>query len=545
MGLKTFNLADLFELVADQVPNRDALVCGAQRASYGQLEQRANQLAHHLAARGVEAGSHVGLYMYNCNEYLEAMLACFKLRAVPVNINYRYVQDELAYIFNNANLVACVHHREFTPHIAEVLEQAPDLATFVAVEDGSKASLGSIGSVEYESSLVGQSAERDFGERSGEDIFLLYTGGTTGKPKGVMWPHKSLFFAAMGGGGLFHSDGPCDAPEQISSRVNATPIIGMALAPLMHGACWWYACILLLGGNVVVLNPHRSFDGAQVWDIVEREKVNSLSFVGDAMAIPLLDSLKQYPRRWDLGSVFNVGSGGAVFSVSKQQEFRDFFPNVFISNSFGSSESGNMGFDSGERKFGEKGLGNVVKSDFMDVISDREGEPHRHVQPGEMGIFSRSGHIPIGYYADPEKTARTFVEVEGKLWLLTGDEARLEPDGSITVFGRGSNCINSGGEKIFPEEVEEALKTHPAVFDCLVVDTPDGRFGSKVTAVVATRSGVDLSLASLQETARKHIAGYKVPRELHVVAQVPRAPSGKPAYPKARELALSGEFLVQ
>ncbi len=541
---KAFNLADLFEMVADKVPERDALVCGDQRATFAQLEERANQLAHYLSSQGVGPGHHVGLYMYNCNEYLEGMMACFKLRAVPVNVNYRYVQEELSYIFNNADMVACIHHREFTPHIAEIRHEAPDLKTFVSVEDGSTEDLSTIASVEYESAMAGHSSERDFGERSDDDIFLLYTGGTTGMPKGVMWPHKNLFFAALGGGGWFHPDGPITAPEQIAGRIGDFPIIGMALAPLMHGACWWYACIQLLAGNAVVLNPHRSMDGAQVWDIVEKEKVNSVSIVGDAMAIPLLDALKVNPDRWDLSSVFNVGSGGAVFSVSKQEEFKAHFPNVFISNSFGSSESGNMGFDSGEKKSEEKGLGNVVQSDFMDVITDVEGEPHAHVKPGEMGIFARSGYIPVGYYGDPVKTAKTFFEVDGKTWLLTGDEARLEDDGSITVYGRGSNCINSGGEKIFPEEVEEALKAHPDVFDCLVVDTPDERFGSKVTAVVATRGGASLSLDSLQEEARKHIAGYKVPRELHLVDEIPRAPSGKPAYPKAKVIALSGEHLV-
>ena len=538
---KAFNLADLFEMVADKVPERDALVCGDHRASFAELERRANQLAHYLSAQGVGPGDHVGLYMYNCNEYLEGMMACFKLRAVPINVNYRYVREELLYIFDNADMVACIHNREFVPHIAEIRASAADLKTFISVEDGSAEVLSTIESIEYEQALDGQSAERDFGERRDDDLFLLYTGGTTGMPKGVMWPHKNLFYAALGGGGWFHPDGPITSPEQIGSRIGDFPIVGMALAPLMHGACWWYACIQLLAGNTVILSPYRSLEGAQIWDIVEAEKVNSLSIVGDAMAIPLLDALQAEPERWDLGTVFSVGSGGAVFSESKQQAFKDFFPNVFISNSFGSSESGNMGFDSGEKKSEEKGLGNVAQSDFMDVITDVEGEPHRHVKAGELGIFARSGYIPVGYYNDPEKTARTFVEVEGKTWLLTGDEARLEEDGSITVYGRGSNCINSGGEKIFPEEVEEALKAHPDVFDCLVVDTPDDRFGSKVTAVVATRGGRSVSLEQLQEEARKHIAGYKVPRELHIVEEVPRAPSGKPAYPRAKEIALAGE----
>ncbi len=273
-----------------------------------------------------------------------------------------------------------------------------------------------------------------------------------------MWPTRfrpathwfavnSVFFAAMGGGGWFHPDGAITAPEDIASRVADFPIVGMALAPLMHGACWWYACIQLLAGNTVVLNPARTLVADDVWSIVEQGKVNSISIVGDAMAVPLLDSLAANEDRWDLSSVFNVGSGGAVFSQSKQDAFRAHFPNVFITNSFGSSESGNMGMDGGGKK-GE-GLGNVSKSEFMSVITDEEGEPHRHVNPGETGIFARSGYIPVGYYNDPVKTAKTFVDVEGETWLLLGDEARLEEDDTITVYGRGSNCINSGGEKVF------------------------------------------------------------------------------------------------
>ncbi|MCB1704086.1 MAG: acyl-CoA synthetase [Halioglobus sp.] len=537
-----FNIADMFELVADSVPDRLALVCGEQRSTFLQLEQRANKLAHFLADRGIQAGDHVGLYLYNCNEYLEGMLACFKLRAVPINVNYRYVEEELSYIFKNSDMRACIHHREFAPHIASIQSDVPELHTYLFVEDSSGCDPQAIAAVEYEASLQAQSDARDFAERSDDDLFILYTGGTTGMPKGVMWPHKSVFFAALGGGGLFHPDGVITSPEQIASRVSKSPITCMALAPLMHGSCWWFACIQLLAGNTVVLNPEHSLVGDTVWTIVEKEKVNSIAIVGDAMAAPLIESLQQHPGRWDLSSMFSIGSGGAVFSESKQKAFRQLLPNIVIRNSFGSSESGNMGADGGGAK--GKGLGNVLKSEHMSVITDIEGEPHRHVAPGEMGIFARSGYIPIGYYNDPVKTAKTFVDVDGERWLLVGDEACLEEDNSITIFGRGSNCINSGGEKIFPEEVEQALKYHPEIFDCLVVATPDERFGSKVTAIVSTRADARPSLASVQEEARKHIAGYKIPRELHIVPEVPRAPSGKPAYPKALELALSGSHKV-
>jgi 3-oxocholest-4-en-26-oate---CoA ligase len=538
-----FNLADLFEAVADKVPEREALVCGDDRATFSELEQGANQMAHYLKSAGVQAGDHVGLYMYNCSEYLEAMLACFKIRAVPINVNYRYVKDELLYIFENADMVACIHHREFAPHIAEVRASAEKLKVFVSVEDGSGADIGAISSVDYAEAKAANSVGRDFAERSENDYFVLYTGGTTGMPKGVMWPHKAVFFAAMGGGGHYSPNGPCEKPEDITDRISEHAISGIALAPLMHGASWWFACIQLLAGHKLVLNHNHSLDGDQVWDIVAREKLNQVQIVGDAMAIPLLDSLDANPGRWDLSSVFNIGSGGAIFSDAKQEAFKKHFPNAFVLNSFGSSEGGQMGMDNGSKK-SASGLGNVTKTEYMDVIIDEPDQPRRHAKRGETGIFARAGHIPMGYYNDPEKTAKTFVDVEGKTWLLTGDSAKLEDDDSITVFGRGSNCINSGGEKIFPEEVEDALKAHAGIFDALVVGVPDERWGSRVCAIIQPRDGVELDLENIQTHCRQHIAGYKLPREIHLIDEVPRQPSGKPDYKTAKAYALAGEGVV-
>jgi len=539
---KTFNIADMFELVADKVGDREALICGDYRATYKEFDQRSTQMAHYLASQGVKAGDHVGLFMYNCGEYLEGMMACFKIRAVPINVNYRYVGEELSYIFTNADMVACIHGREFVDTIQDIRAQVPDLRTFVSVEDGSDGDLSILGSVDYAEALAGQSTERNFEARSDDDLFILYTGGTTGYPKGVMWPHKNVFMAAMSGGGAF-SGSPCEKPEDILDKVGEFPMGGIALAPLMHGAAWWYACIMLLAGNKLVLNHYRSLKGEEVWSIVEAEKLNLIQIVGDAMAIPLLESLKENEGRWDLSSVFNIGSGGAVFSEAKQQEFKDAFPNCFITNAFGSSESGQMGADSGDKKDDKAGLGNIVKSEFMDVIITEEDGSYRHAQPGEVGDFSRSGYIPRGYYNDPVKTAKTFVEVEGKTWLLTGDQAKLEEDGaSMTIYGRGSNCINSGGEKIFPEEVEQALKAHPDIYDTLVVATPHDRWGEQVTAVVSLKEGVSsVSLENVQEEARKHIAGYKVPRAIHVAKEIGRLPNGKPDYKWAKAFALEQE----
>ena len=298
------------------VPQREAVVCGQNRATYAQLESRANKLANYFVSQGVKRDQHVGLYLYNCNEYIEAMLACFKIRAVPINVNYRYVDSELAYIFDNADLVACVAHREFLPHIKAIHTDFPALKALIHVDDESSIDITDIDSVSYEEALRECSNVRDFPERADDDLFILYTGGTTGMPKGVMWPQKSLFYAALGGGGWFHPDGPIESPTEISSRVTETAIVGMALAPLMHGACWWYACIQLLAGNTLILNPSHSLVGEEVWSIVEREKVNALTIVGDAMASPLLEALTSNLKRWDLSSIFSIGSGGAVFSES-------------------------------------------------------------------------------------------------------------------------------------------------------------------------------------------------------------------------------------
>ena len=535
MSKKHFNLADLIEMVSDAVPaDREAVVCGDRRFTYRQLDRQANRLAHYLRSRGVGAADHVGLYMYNCGQYLESLLACFKIRAVPININYRYVGDELAYVIGNADMVALIHGLEFSGRIVEVRARCPRLRFTVAVEDGSGADASALDSAPYDEAVAGQSAERDFGERSDDDLFILYTGGTTGMPKGVMWPHKAVFYGGLGGAGFYHPDGPIQEPEQIVQRSRENvPIVSMPLAPLMHGAALWGACSSLIVGNTVALNANHSLDGEQVWDIAEREGVCSVMLVGDAIAIPLLDALRANPGRWQLPNLINIGSGGAVFSESVQNGFRELFPNLIVSNSFGSTETGAQGQHNG---VSSDGLGRIERAEHADVVIPEEG---RCVQPGsgERGFLARSGHIPIGYYNDPERTAKSFVTVEGKRWVMTGDISTVDADGTIIVYGRGSNCINSGGEKIFPEEVEQAIKTHPAVFDTLVIGVPDERFGERVAAVVHARDAAALTLDSLQTACREHVAGYKVPRELYLSDHIGREPNGKPNYKWARGYA--------
>jgi acyl-CoA synthetase (AMP-forming)/AMP-acid ligase II len=536
-----FNIADLFESLVDVIPDRDAVVCGEQRLTFRQLEERANRLAHHLQSRGVGAGDHVGMYLFNCAEFLEGMLAAFKIRAVPININYRYVADELRYLIDNADLVAMIHQREFAPIIASVRDDFPALTTLVHVDDDSGADCAAIASVEYESAVGACSASRDFEERSPDDIYIIYTGGTTGMPKGVMWRHGDVFFAGLQGGNP--GGEPISAPEELAdvARKNDPPMACMPVAPFIHGAAQWAAIIGLFGGGKVVLCPGRSMRPKLVWELVEREKVNVMTIVGDAMARPLAAELNAEGASYDTSSLIVIGSAGAVFSESVKDELRQKLENTMFIDSFGSTESGHTGSMTATRSASASGHPRFAMTDNVIVLDDEL----RPVAPGSgvMGMLARTGRLPVGYYKDPEKTAKTFVEVGGKRYVIPGDMATVDEDGMITVFGRGSVCINSGGEKIFPEEVEEVLKGHPQVEDAIVVGVPDERWGQRVAAVVQARTGTSPTPDDLESHCRNHIAGYKVPREIHFVAQVSRQPSGKPDYKWAREVA-TGELVA-
>jgi acyl-CoA synthetase (AMP-forming)/AMP-acid ligase II len=529
-----FNMADLFESVVDAVPDREAVVCGERRLSYRQLDERANRLAHWLAARDVGRGDHVGCYMYNGTEYLETMLACFKLRAVPININFRYVEDELRYLFRDADLVALVHHREFGPRVRAARDAMRDQRAFLYVEDGTGAETDS---EEYEAALAGSSAARGFPERSPDDLFIIYTGGTTGMPKGVMWRHEDLFFAGMSGGNP--TGQPAKRPEDVA--VQAASGGGAAIMPappLIHGAAQLGSFIAFWLGNRVVLVPRwRPHD---VWQIVEREKVVSISLVGDAMARPLAEALLEPGARYDTSGLFVLSSAGAILSETVKDLLKQKIPQLIIMDAWGASETGYQG-SAAPGSSPDKGL--RFSMNERNAVLDENLE---RVQPGSgvVGMLAQRGHIPLGYYNDPEKTARTFVEKDGVRWVLPGDMASVDADGTIRVYGRGSVCINSGGEKIFPEEVEAALKSHPDVFDAVVVGVPDERWGQRVAAVVQPRSGRRPTLDALAAHCREKVAAYKAPRELHLVDQMVRSPSGKADYPWAKKLAEAGAHRV-
>ncbi len=525
-----YNIADLLEHAVDLMPERVAVVCGQRLRTFGELEHRANRVAHYFAAQGITAGAHVGIYSRNSVEYVETMIALFKLRAVPININYRYTAEELAYLFDDADLQGLVHERQYAEPVAQA--RTPEMKHLVVVEDGSATDYDG---VEYEQALAQGSAERDFGRRSSDDVYVIYTGGTTGMPKGVVWRQEDVW-RVLGGGIDFRTGAPVlDEWEPATLGSRQPPSVFFPVAPLMHGAGQWAALGAWCAGGTVVLVP--KFDAAEIWRTIAREQVTRVSIVGDAMARPMIEAY--CPGEHDASSLVALTSSAAVFSPSVKQQFRDAFPELVIRDAVGSSETGLTGIGGGAA--GGDGL--RVHRDSATIVIDDRGRP---VPPGVVGRMARSGQVPLRYHKDPVKSAAAFIDVDGVRYAVPGDMARIEDDGSMTLLGRGSGCINSGGEKIFPEEVEAALKAHATVFDALVVGKPDERFGQRVVAVVQPRAGAEPTLAELDGFLRTRLAGYKIPRELHLVAEVRRMPSGKPDYRWAHERvrsSRSGELL--
>jgi fatty-acyl-CoA synthase len=533
---RAFNLADLFEVVADACPERLALVAGEVRLTYDELDRRANRLGHHLLAHGVGPGDHVGIYAWNRAEWIEAMLGAYKARAVPINVNYRYVADELRYIFDNADLVALVFERAFTPKIEVVLPELPRLRHLIVVDDHTDSQ--NVGAVPYEDALAGASPERDFDPRSPDDLYILYTGGTTGLPKGVMWRSEDIFFGAMGGGNF--AGPPAERPEDLARSAANDPVVACVTAPLMHGGGQWVTFITFTTGGTVVLYTGRRYDPAEIWRITARERANSVMVVGDAMARPLAEALGPLAGSLDLSALAVIASGGAILSKAVKQQLRSALPDVMVIDSFGASETGANGsvMDIGAPAAGPR----FTMGEHTTVL----GDDLRPVTPGSgtVGRLAKRGHIPLGYYKDEGKTAATFLhDADGVRWVVPGDFATIEADGAITLLGRGSVSINTGGEKVFPEEVEAALKAHPDVFDAVVVGIPDERFVERVVALVAPRPGATPTLDSLREHCHISMASYKAPRQVHLVEAIERTPAGKPDYRWARARAIeAGDY---
>ena len=514
-----FNLADLYEANADAFPDRLAVVSGETRLSFGELDRRATRLANHWASKGIKAGDHIGLYLFNRHEYLECMLAAWKLRACTINVNYRYVAEELRYIFDNAELVAVIHEE--------------DLAGEVDASITATMHLRMVPGPSYEAALAAASSERAFAPRSQDDLVIIYTGGTTGMPRGVMWRHEDLFFAALQGGnpgGVPIREAAGLAPQMLENgdglHIHPTP-------PLIHGNAQLASWIALFNGGVAVLVPGRSFLPEATLDACQAEEVHSISIVGDAMALPLIAALEANPGRWDLSACNVIASAGAVLSANMVERLQELIPSMMVLNSFGASETGHQG-----SAFYEDGKAVWFMDEEHTVVLD---EDLQRVEPGSdvVGMLARFGHIPLGYYKDPVKTAATFKTApDGTRYVIPGDMAMVAEDESVVFLGRGSVCINTGGEKVYAEEVEEALKHHPHVFDAVVVGVPDDRWGQRVEALVTARGGA-FDKAAVEAFCRTRMAGYKVPRAIWVVEDLNRQPSGKPDYRWGREMAIT------
>jgi acyl-CoA synthetase (AMP-forming)/AMP-acid ligase II len=526
------NIADLAEHAIDAVPDRVALICGDDQLTYAQLEEKANRFAHYLIDQGVKKDDKVGLYCRNRNEIVIAMLGIVKAGAILVNVNFRYVESELRYLFDNSDMVALVHERQYADRVANVLPETPNVKTVLVVEDGSDKDYQRYGGVEFYTALEQGSPQRGFGPRNADDIYLLYTGGTTGFPKGVMWRHEDIYRVLLGGTDFATGEYIKDEYDLAKQAAAGPPMVRFPIPPMIHGATQSATWMALFSGGTIVLAPE--FDADEVWQTIHKHKVNLLFFTGDAMARPLLDALTK-DNDYDLSSLYLLASTAALFSPSIKEKLLELLPNRVITDSIGSSETG-FGGTSVVAKGEAHAGGPRVTIDKWTVVLDEDGN---EVKPGSgvRGVIAKRGHVPVGYYKDPEKSAATFKVINGVRYAIPGDYATVEEDGTVTLLGRGSQSINSGGEKIYPEEVEAALKGHPDVFDALVVGVPDERYGQCVAAVVQPRPGNRPSLAELDQFVRSEIAGYKVPRKLWYVDEIKRSPAGKPDYRWAKEQA--------
>ena len=509
--------------------------------TWSAFDDSAARLASAYAAAGMGAGSKVGMFMYNCPEYLVTQYAAFKSRVTPVNVNYRYLDDELLYLLDNADCEAVVFHSSLGDRIARVKDRLPKLKLLIEVTDGPSAGVG--GARSWETVLSShEPAARQPRER--DDLYMLYTGGTTGMPKGVMYSTGTFTE-----GFLDFYTGPMGRPSFTSvEEVVATAMVvhssmgqsvAMPCCPLMHGTGVWLGALLphLMAGKVVLLEG-RSFDAHAMFEAVEKHRIGSLVIVGDAFARPMLEALRERAsagRPFDTSSVTTIVSTGAMFSAEVKEGIFEYMPTAIVMDILGSSEGGMaQTFATKDTVKETAKFGAMPNTKVFDLETDTEVAPGS----GVVGMVAVSGpNVPLGYYKDPDKSARTFREIGGVRYSFPGDMATVEADGTITLLGRGSNCINTAGEKVYPEEVEEAVKTHEAVADCLVFGIPDERFGQRVVGVVSAAGGATSATADeVIAYTKTKLSSYKVPKQLVFVASVPRAPNGKADYPSARSL---------
>ena len=531
------DFASVWEMVSDLVPENDALICGEDIVTWKEYDDRASKIASALSEAGLGANSKAGLYLNNSNEYLIAQYAIFKVGGIPINVNYRYVEEELIYLLENSDAEAVFYHACYSSRIKEIAGSLPNIKAWIEVSDGTESKFDQ--SLKYED-LLNQHSPMKRIHRDPETIYMLYTGGTTGMPKGVMYKQGEFLvylfrtLKAMG----------YDVPEDLSdleSRIEASKsgnafIRSLVGCPLMHGTGMWLGAFLpLLLGGAAITTSNLGFDPDQLWAQVQNKKATNIVIVGDAFAKPMLDALNRGVSdgsAYDISSVQVIISSGVMWSAEVKQGLLEHH-NMKLMDTMGSTEGG-MGASVTTRD-NPPATAKFTLNPGVIVLAD-DGEI---LTPGseKIGLIGTSGLVPVGYYKDEKKSAETFREVDGVRYSFPGDYAKLEADGTITLLGRGSNCINSAGEKIYPEEVEEALKKDASVFDCLVVGMPDEKFGQKIVAVVSTVDNQQINEAELIENTRKSIAGYKLPKTILFTDEVQRAPNGKANYICAKTFA--------
>jgi 3-oxocholest-4-en-26-oate---CoA ligase len=528
-----WNFADAFEVVAETLPDATAQVQGDRRISWRDFDRRADGVARTLLDAGTAHQDKVALYLYNGPEYLESCAGAWKAGLVPVNTNYRYTEDELAYLWDNADAVAVVFHGTFAETAAAVRDRV-EVATWLWVDDGSGPCPDWALPYEEAATAADERTIAPWG-RHGDDLLMLYTGGTTGMPKGVMWRQDDLFRSYASAVAPSYGEEP--DYEAMRTNLNRPGAVHVPACPLMHGTGWFTGLMTHMTGGCVVSLTGRSFDAVELLDTVEREGVNTMAIVGDAFAKPMLRALDAAPGRWDLSSLIAIISSGVMWSEASKQALLAHHPTMILQDAFSSSEALNMGTSVSAAGAAAETAKFTLGPNAL--VVDEDGRP---LEPGsgEIGrvaVGGPGGVVPVGYYKDPEKSAATFIEIDGKRYSMPGDWATVEADGTLSLLGRGSVCINTGGEKVFPEEVEEALKSHPAVFDAVAVGVPDDKFGEAVTAVVEPTPGEVVDEGAVISHVKQTLAAYKAPKRVLIIDTIGRAPNGKVDYKAIRAFA--------
>jgi fatty-acyl-CoA synthase len=528
-----WSFADVWEVVAEQVPDATAQIQGDRRITWRDFDRRANGIAQAFLDAGVEEQDKVAQYLYNCPEYLESVYAAFKAGLAPINTNYRYLEDELVYLWDNGDVVSVVFHGTFSERIEGIRDRVPRVKLWLWVDDGSSPCPDWATPYEPAAEAGTADAVRGTWGRDGDHLLLLYTGGTTGMPKGVMWRQDDLFRSLVGTFMPQVRDADPDL-DMIRAAVTAPGTVGLPACPLMHGTGWFTQLIIMSGGGCTVTLESRNLDVDELLSTIERESVNAIAIVGDAFAKPMLRALDAAPGKYDLASLVMISSSGVMFSEDSKQRLLAHHPGMMIVDAFSSSEALGMG-QSVSSAAGSSTTAKFTLGENTKVITD-DG---REVQPGsgETGRVAVGGWQPVGYYKDEAKSAATFITFEGKRYSVPGDYATVEADGSLSLLGRGSVCINTGGEKVFPEEVEEVLKTHDAVVDAVAVGIPDEKFGEAITAVVELAPGSPFDESAIVGHVKDKLAAYKAPKRVLSIDTIGRAPNGKVDYKRLKAWA--------